>query len=456
VEALAGIVGSRYVTTNKADLYIYSRDMSIAEPAWPDVAVLPASLDELKKIVAYANTERIPLVPYIAGGNIAGLTIPLKGGITLDLKRMDRILEVNETDMYALVEPGVTFGHMKAFSPPSTGVMSNSIVQGLDNVSFRYGAASRWVSGMEVLLATGELVRIGSCAVSDIWQAVAPMPEITGLFLGWQGATGIVTKVAVSLWPKVKHAAGLHFQTRDMEGAERLFKVISRTRIPDDLIGTSFALSIVSMKAMEHQKSPISPAIKTGPDDPEFTISADVSGNSEGELKAKLKVVEEVVEAEMKGDVIYPEPVPSNRAAFPMQNLPVLSGGGGLMWVGCYGPMSNWLKTARKGCELQDKYDLTRSCYTRVMDEGHFVGLRWMLPYDKGDPDMVDRIMKCCDEQLDLVLENGFVPYKTPYWAVRKIEEKAGPEWVELHRRIKKLLDPNNIMNPGRWGAPAE
>ena len=259
----------------------------------------------------------------------------------------------------------------------------------------------------------------------------------------------------MNLWPKPKFGAGLHFQTRDMENAEKLFKVISRTRVPDDLIGTSFALSIVSMKAMQHEKSPISPAVKLGPNDPEFTISADVSGNTENELNAKLEVIREVVQDQVK-DVIYPEPAPSNRAGFPMQTLPVLSGGGGLMWVGCYGPMSTWLKTAKKGCEIQDKYDLTRSCYTRIMNEGHFVGLRWMLPYDKSDKDMVRRIIDCCNEQLDLILENGYVPYKTPVWAVRKVEEKASPEWLELHRRVKKMMDPNNIMNPGRWGASAE
>jgi hypothetical protein len=249
--------------------------------------------------------------------------------------------------------------------------------------------------------------------------------------------------MAVSLWPKVKHAAGLHFQTMDMEGADKLFKMISRTRLPDDLIGTSFALSKVSMAAMEHKKAPISPAIKTRPDEPEFTVSVDVSGNTEEELNIKLKIIREMVSTELKNErIIIPEPIPSNRANFPMQNLPVLSGGGGLMWVGCYGPLSTWLKTAKKGLELQDKYDLTRSCYTRIMNEGHFCGLRWMLPYDKGDEDMVDRIRKCCDEQLDMILENGFKPYKTPVWAVRKIEEYCSPEWLELHRRIKKNDGP--------------
>jgi hypothetical protein len=277
-----------------------------------------------------------------------------------------------------------------AFSPPSTGIMTNALVQGLDNLSFRYGAASRWVNGLEVLLATGELVKIGSCAVSDTWQAFSPLPELAGLFLGWQGTTGIITKMAVSLWPKVKRSAGLHFQLMDYEGAYELLQLLSRTRIPDDIIGTSFQLSKVSRLASEHKKASIYPAPPRLPGEPEFTVSADISGNTEDELKAKIKVIEEVIKAEYKGSKLtIPPPVPSNRAGFPMQALGVLSGGGGLTWVGTYGPMSKWVETVKRGCELQDKYNITRSAYTRVMNEGHFIGLRWMLPYDKGDPETV-------------------------------------------------------------------
>jgi FAD/FMN-containing dehydrogenase len=471
ISRLADIVGSEYVTSNKADLYIYSQDLTQAEPKWPEIVVLPASLDELRKVVRLANTKKIPVTPYVAGGNIGGLAIPLQGGILLDLKRMDRILEVNETDMYALVEPGVTFGHMKAylekhhpdmvytyaFSPPSTGIITNCLLQGLDNLSFRYGAASHWVCGLEVLLSSGKLVKIGSGAISDVWQSIVPFPELAGLFLGWQGTTGIITKMAVSLWPKPKYSASLHFEFMDLEGAYNFLRVVSRTRVPDDMIGTSFALGKVSRIAMQHQKASLFPALERRPGEPEFTVSVEVSGNTQAELDAKIDVVEQVVRNDLSHIKInIPPPVPSSSAHFPMQTLPVLSSGGGLTWVGCYGPMSRWLETVKRGCELQDKYNLSRSCYTRIMNEGHFVGLRWMLPFDKGDPDMVRRVTELSKEQLDMVLEMGYVPYKTPFWAVDLIEKRAGSDWNYLHRRIKKLLDPNNIMNPGRWGAPAE
>jgi FAD/FMN-containing dehydrogenase len=472
VKKLERIVGSESVSTNQADLYIYSRDMSPAEPGWPDVVILPKSVEEVQAIVRLANKERVPVTPQVAGENLGGLTIPLKGGILLDLKRMDRIIEVNETDMYAVVEPGVTFGHMKAylakhhpdliytyaFSPHSTSILANALVQGLDNLSFRYGAASSWVGGLEVILSTGELVKIGSCAVSKGWQALVPLPELAGLFLGWQGTTGIVTKMAVSLWPKPKHVVGLNFQLMDWNGTYELLRTLSRTRIPDDILALSYPyVQMAKVAKAEHKKVSLYPAQTRKPGEPEMVVTVEISGNTENELNAKVAVIEEVVKEQLKDfELIGPQTSPSKTPSYPEQAFGVLSSGGGLAWVGCYGPMSKWLETAKKGCVLQDKYDLSRSCYTRIMKEGHFVGLRWMLPFDKGDPEMVKRIRALCSEQLDMVLEMGYIPYKTPFWAIRKLEERADPNWVKLHRKIKKMLDPNNILNPGRWGAPQE
>jgi len=472
VKELEKTVGSEFVSTNQADLYIYSQDMTQAEPSSPEIVVLPKTVEEVQAILRLANKEKIAVTPFIAGGNIGGLTVPLKGGISLDLKRMNRIIEVNETDMYAIIEPGVQFGHMKAyleknhpnliytyaFSPAYTSIMGNALLQGLDNLSFRYGAASHWTSGLEVVLPTGELVRVGSCAVSKWWQERDPLPDLAGLFLGWQGTTGVVTKIAVSLWPKPKHLTQVIFLVMDLDGAYQLLRAISRTRVPDDLIGLSYAFGKATMASVAHEKVSIYPAETISPEEPEFYIIAEVTGNTENELKAKVAVIEELVKEELRGVKLLGEPqtAPSERAGLPLQALGILSSGGGLTWVGAYGPMSNWLETAKRGCELQDKHGFTRSMYTRIMREGHFAALRWLLPFNKEDPEEVKRVRALCTEQLEMVMDMGYIPYKTPVWAIRMLEERADPNWVKLHRRVKKMLDPNNIMNPGRWGAPRE
>jgi glycolate oxidase len=471
VKELEKIVGGDFISTNEADLYIYSQDMTQAEPSWPDVVVIPKSVDEVQAIIGLANREKIPVTPYVSGGNIGGLAIPLEGGIVLDLKRMNRIIEVSDVDMYAVIEPGVTFGHIKAyleknhpnlmytyaFSPPSTSVMANTLLQGLDNLSTRYGAASHWVSGLEAVLPTGELVRIGSCAVSNSWQERVPFPDLAGLFLGWQGTTGVVTKMAVSLWPKPEHATQVTLLLMDLGSAYESLRALSRTRIPDDIIGVSFAFEKIVSMAAEHMKVASYPAQATSPGDPEFIVSAEISGNTENELKTKIEVIEEVVKGTLQdGKFEGPLLSPSTTAYFPMQGLEVLSSGGGLTWVGTYGPMSNWLEAVEQGCALQDKHGFARSCYTRIMREGHFAALRWLLPFNKEDPGYVQKIRELCSDQLEMVLKMGYIPYKTPVWAIRKLEERADPDWVNLHRRVKAMLDPHNIMNPGRWGAPQE
>ncbi len=282
IRELKKIVGSEFVSTNQADLYIYSQDMTQAEPSWPDMVVLPQTAEEVQAIIRLANKEKIPVIPYVAGENIGGLTIPLKGGISLDLRRMNRIIEVNDTDMYAVVEPGVTFGRMKAylekhhpdlvytyaFSPPSTGVVTNALLQGLDNLSFRYGTASNWVTGLEVVLPTGEPVKIGSCAVSEGWQSFVPLPELAGLFLGWQGTTGIITKMAVSVWPKPKHAVLQRLLFMDFDGTYKAMKALARTRIPDDIISLSYIWANKDKFIPEDQgKISPYPAVTKGPDE---------------------------------------------------------------------------------------------------------------------------------------------------------------------------------------------
>ena len=105
IEQLGKIVGSQFVSTNPADLYIYSYDLTPAESHSPDIVVLPQSVEEVQAVLKLANREKIPVIPYIAGGNVGGLTIPLQGGIMLDLKR---IVDINILIHYYHQPGGIT------------------------------------------------------------------------------------------------------------------------------------------------------------------------------------------------------------------------------------------------------------------------------------------------------------------------------------------------------------
>ena len=106
IEKLKKIVGEKNVSDDMADLYVYASDASVHH-ALPNVIVRPNSIEEVQKIMIYANDDKIPVIPRGAGSGTSGHTVPIDGGIILDMKKMNRILEIRPEDMLVKVEPGV-------------------------------------------------------------------------------------------------------------------------------------------------------------------------------------------------------------------------------------------------------------------------------------------------------------------------------------------------------------
>ncbi len=214
VKELKRIVGEKNATAEKHVRYAYSYDMSFVLPKLPDYVVLTETVEQIQELMRFANQEKIPVIPFTAGTNIGGLCIPERGGILLDLKRMNKIIKIDAESHYAVIEPGVSHGqlaealhkHKLRFGwpvgPPSASVSSCAINHGIGGLNARYGLNSQEITSMEVVLPTGELVRVGSCAiVEDAWHSTLPLPKLDGLFKGWLGGTGIVTKLGIGVHP---------------------------------------------------------------------------------------------------------------------------------------------------------------------------------------------------------------------------------------------------------------
>ncbi|MBW1674090.1 MAG: FAD-binding oxidoreductase, partial [Deltaproteobacteria bacterium] len=213
LSSLINIVGEEKVSNNQEELFIYSRDPGAQHPRKADYVVMPKTVDEVQKVVTLANKEKIPITPLGGGFTLSALVVPNKAGIVLDMKRMDKIIEVNEINRYAVVEAGVSQAALKTYleknyptlqhstpeSPPTVTVVGNALIQGHGHISPRYGVNSDMINGMEVVLPTGEVCKIGSCSVSPYWFTRGPLPDLSGLFIGWFGTTGVVTKLSIRL-----------------------------------------------------------------------------------------------------------------------------------------------------------------------------------------------------------------------------------------------------------------
>jgi hypothetical protein len=125
--------------------------------------------------------------------------------------------------------------------------------------------------------------------------------------------------------------------------------------------------------------------------------------------------------------------------------------GGGLSWVGTYGPMSRFEAFGDAGFALLARHGLPPTVVSRPMKGGHFGVMRFITTFDQQDPDQRARVRQVNRELVEAGLELGFIPYKTPPWVVDQIRERLNPAFVDTLRRVRGLLDPAGIMAPRCW-----
>ena len=212
IKKLKGIVGENNVSDDPADLYVYSSDASVHQ-ALPSVIVRPKTIEEIQKIMRYANKEKVPVIPRGAGSGTSGHTVPIDGGIVLDLKRMNRILEIRPEDMLVKVEPGVVDDDLNRalkpyglFYPPAPAssriaTIGGEIAANASGVrSVKYGATRDYVLGMKVVLANGNLVNLGSNT-----RVHSAGYQLERLIVGSEGTLGVVVEATMGIRPLPKY-----------------------------------------------------------------------------------------------------------------------------------------------------------------------------------------------------------------------------------------------------------
>lgn len=469
IKIFSAAVPADRLAVDEETLERYSRDQTECAPGRPDIVAHLETPDEAVEVVRLAAKHKIPVIPRIAGTNLGGLSIPTRGGVILDMVRMNRIEVINETDMLAVIQPGVTFQQMVdelaardlpltigiPLSPPYTSIVANCLLDGLGNLSLLHGTMGEWISGLEVVLASGQVIRTGAWSVSDVPFSRAPLPDLTGLFVSWQGTTGIVTRMAVQLKPDPPLRKRLFILTYDRATTYELMRRLARLKIFDDIGGLSWPTG----KLLYGIPNPTS----KDPDEPEFFTYLDVSAFTPDQLRLKLEMVVAEIQALRDRNLEIEDPFDLETlcaisphfekfSSFPTDlDFLTENPGGGLTWVGTYGPMSRFDRAADDGIEIMERYGFPPIIVSRPMKSGHFGVLRFITTFAVDDEEEVEKVRSCNGELTDMILEHGFIPYKTPAWAVEKVLPKMWEGTHDLMRRVKALMDPEGIMNPGRW-----
>jgi len=445
VKALIDIVGEDHVSNRREELFTYSKDLGTSEPQWPDYVAAPKSAEEVSRIVKLANEQKVAVVPLGGGMSLAGLALPLKGGIEIDLKRMDRIIELNQKGRYVVVEAGVSHGkltahlhkhaphlmHSEPGAPPAATIGGNLAIHGQGDLGHPYGFNSDMINGMEVVLPTGEICRFGSCALGNDWYTLHPLPDVS-LFLGWSGSTGILTKVSLRLFPCKKIHELDTFVLSEEDLVPNFLYELTHIGMAEDLV-------VVSQE--------IPPPLNRL-----HYVLINISGDTQEEMEFKRRLI---FDGKLAGYI------KEGRAGIsaPGQDVerPVVSKtsdwqkGGGFEYVGAIIPIEFYPECYRHGVDVSAKHGIPYTTLGRVLGTGHSMMFSWTFAFNRADENSVHHSRQALHETDEKVLEIGGTLWKPAVFGQKLVMDRMDPNTLQIMKKVKQMLDPNNIMNPGNW-----
>ncbi len=454
--SLAEIVGQDYASNRPEELFIYSLDSGTEGPRKVDYVVMPATVEQVQKVVRLANQHRVPITPMGANLTLNGLGLPADGGMVMDVKRMDRILELNRPRRYVVIEAGVTQGHLGSYlekncpdlehsrpeAPPMATVVGNMVIRGHGYLSLRYGNNAHHINGMEVVLPTGEVCNIGAGCVSPWPFCKGPLPDLTGLFCGWNGTTGIITKLSLKLFPKRRILDVIGYTVKDVALLPELLYQVTHTDVVDNL----FVVGIASADGRE----------------PRQYVNASITGDLDEELAYKRALLQRLAAQFAGADgrqarFLYPVPdvIKSRFVEKPPYVSPALAAdfqkGGGYRYCGAILPVDKIPEAWRVGTQIASRLGLMFLPGIQILGYCHSAMFGFVYPFNRAEEETVERVRQAMKETNEAVLEMGGIPWKAEVSAQRKIVERMDPASYELISRIRRVLDPNGIMNPGNW-----
>ncbi|MFQ6050757.1 MAG: FAD-binding oxidoreductase [Candidatus Hydrothermarchaeota archaeon] len=237
-EEIKKVLGDKKVRKDPVELYCYSFDASIYKGN-PDIVVRTSSAYEVSEVVKIANKYKIPVVPRGAGTGLTGGACALYGGIVLDLMAMNRIKEINIDNQYVVVEPGIIYDDLNLelasygfFFPPAPGSGSACSVGGMvaNNASgmraVKYGTTRNYVLKLEVVMPDGNIITTGSLSSKS-----SAGYSLKDLFVGSEGTLGVITEITLRIKPLPKHSSALIVSFNNVREAGKAASEILKTGI---------------------------------------------------------------------------------------------------------------------------------------------------------------------------------------------------------------------------------
>ena len=447
--ALREIVGPSNFTDQLIDLISYSYDASDHDHR-PEAGLWPTTTEQVSKILSLANEHRIPVTPRGAGTGLAGAAVPNQGGVVLDLCRMNKILEIRIADRLAIVQPGVVYADLERalsrygfFFPPDPASASVCTLGG--NVATnaggirgaKYGVTKDYVLGLEVVLPDGRIMRTGShCMKSSSGY------DLTKLFVGSEGTLGVVTEIILKINPKPMATKTALASFNVLQDAGQAVIDVMHSGIIPSVLEILDPNTIRVLR--DHGNIPLPEVMAM--------ILVETDGYTEAETSYQMERMMEVFKKNRARDFKVAASIEEAEDLWRIRKS--------------IGSVAATLRPSNVSEDVTVPIsrvpDLLTGISTIVQKHGlPFVvfghagdgNLHPRIMYDPADPDQVKHVNQAvaeifrltCDLGGTLTGEHGVGLSKAPY-----MTWEHDPSALEMMRGIKRLFDPNNILNRGK------
>ena len=450
-EELRALLGNDAVSDEAAELAAHGGDKWIANHP-PDVVVFATSTEQVSRLLRFASERKIPVTARGAGYGYVGSCVPVRGGIALSLMRMNRIKEISFADAVAVVEPGVITADLQAkareqklFYPPDPASMKDCTIGG--NIAtnaggprcLKYGVTRNYVIGLEVVLASGEILRTGGRVHKNKTGF-----NLIGLFVGSEGMLGVVTEITVRLLPLPPARATLSAAFGTMtEAAATVQAIFQAGFLPA-------ALEIADHLTLEAARR--DKGISLVPEGNAYLL-IEVDGQLET-VRSEAAGLEQLIAGR------NPSSFATATTEEACENLWMLrrdfsnslrTAGLTKLNEDVVVPRSRLVELIEFGEALQKRHGFPIACFGHAGDGNIHVNI---MAANYEDPAVQKKVEQALDELFRQVLawggvitgEHGIGLAKKRWWP-----EATSDVAREVHRAIKDALDPAGILNPGKF-----
>jgi glycolate oxidase len=442
--------GPESLRTDPAALEACAAD-ALGKGHLPDAVVTPGSTQEIADIAWLCNVHRVPMVVRGAGTGYTGGAVPTEGGLVLSMARLNRIIEIDEVNLLAVVEPNVITGHLQRevekvglFYPPDPASLESSSIGG--NVAecaggpraFKYGVTKRYVLALEAVLPTGEIIHTGSKAVKNVVGY-----DLTQLLVGSEGTLAIITRITLRLIPKPPAVATLLAMFPDIQHAvDAVSELVKRRVVPA-------AIELIDRDSLEAVQKHTGTSIADADTRAVLIVEAD------GTPAAVDEEIERAEQACRGAGALAVKRAGDDAERAGIWNVrrqvSLALKATGLMKVN-----HDVVVPRGRVPELFDVVAALKQAYgLRVASFGHAGdgNIHVNLMVDPADAEQVANAAAAERELFQSVVdlegsisgEHGIGFAKAPYLDLELSSDEIG-----LMRRIKTAFDPNNVLNPGK------